>query len=95
LRPVLAEYHGSKHEDVCVLILPATGAHTRFGAGFFQKPLSIPFFFHRHLRKQKTLVRVVLHQQTVLANLDLPNVQYTPKRRQHGDFIIDLRQFRG
>jgi len=94
LRPVLAEYHRRKHEDVCVLILPATGAHTRFGAGFFQELLSIPFFFHRHLRKQKTLVRAVLHEQTVLANLDLSNVQHAPKGRQHGDFILELRQLR-
>jgi len=92
LRPVLAEYHRCKHEDVCVLILPATGAHTRFGAGFFQEPLSIPSFFHRHLRKQKALVCAVLHQQTVLADLDLSNVQHAPKGRQYGDFIIDLRQ---
>jgi hypothetical protein len=83
LRPVLAEYHRCKHEDVCVLILPAARTHTRFGAGFFQEPLSIPSFFHRHLRKQKALVRAVLHQQTVLANLNLSNVQHTPKGRQH------------
>jgi len=93
LRPVLAEYHRCKHEDVRVLILPAARAHTRFGAGFFQEPLSIPFFFHRHLRKQQALVSAVLHQQTVLANLDLPNVQHPPKGRQHRNFIIDLRQF--
>jgi hypothetical protein len=83
LRPVLAEYHRCKHEDVCVLILPAAGAHTRLGAGFFQEPLPIPSFFNRHLRKQNALVRTVLHQQTVLANLNLSNVQHTPKGRQH------------
>jgi len=92
LRPVLAEYHRGKHEDVCVLILPTAGVHTCFGAGFSQEPLPIPSFFHRHLRKQKTLVRAVLHQQTVLANLDLSNLQHAPKGRQHGDFIIDLLQ---
>jgi hypothetical protein len=92
LRPVLAEYHRCKHEDVCVLILPAIGAHARFGTGFFQEPLSIPFLFHRYLRKQKTLVPAVFHQQTVLANLDLPNVLHPPKGRQHGDFIFELRQ---
>jgi len=92
LRPLFAEYHRCKHEDVGVLILPATGAHTGFGAGFFQEPLSIPSFVHRHLRKQKALVRAVFHQQTVLANLDLPNVQHPPKGRQHGDFIVELRQ---
>jgi len=67
--------------------------HTSFHAGFFQELLSIPSFVHRHLRKQKALVRAVFHQQTVLANLDLTNVQHAPKGRQHGDFIIDLRQF--
>jgi len=92
LRPVLAEHHRGEHEDVRVLILPAAGAHPCFGAGFFQEPLPIPFFFHRHLRKQKALVRAVLHQQTVLAKLDQPNIQHAPKGRQHGDFIIDLRQ---
>jgi len=92
LRPVLAEYHRGKHENVRVLILPATGAHTRFGAGFVQERLSIPFFFHRYLRKQKALVGAVLHQQTVLANLDLSNIQHAPKGRQYGDLIIDLRQ---
>jgi len=93
LRPVLAEYNRCKHEDVRVLILPAAGEHTRFGAGFFQEGLSIPFFFHRHLRKQKALVRIVLHQQAVLTNFDLSNVQHPPKGRQHGDFILELRQF--
>jgi len=92
LRHVLAEYQGCKHEDVCVLILPAARAHTRFGAGFVQEPLSIPSFFHRHLRKQKALMRAVLHQQTVLAKLDLSNVQHAPQRRQHRDFIFELRQ---
>jgi len=95
LRPLFAEYNRGKHEDICVLILPAAGMHARFGAGFFQELLSIPFFLDRHLRKHKTLVRAVLHQQTVLANLDLPNVQHAPKGRQHGDFIVDLRQLRG
>jgi len=94
LRLLLAEYHRGKHEDVRVLILPATGMHARFGAGFFQELLSIPFLFHRHLRKQKALVGAVLHQQTVLANLDLSNVQHAPKRRQHGDFILELHQLR-
>jgi len=92
LRPLFAKYHRGKHEDVCVLILPAAGAHARFGAGFFQKLLSTPFFVHRYLRQQKALVPTVLHQQTVLANLDLSNVQHAPERREHGDFIIDLRQ---
>jgi len=89
---VFAEDHCCKHEDVCVRILPTAGPHTCFGTGFFQEPLSIPFFFYRHLRKQKALIRAVLHQQTVLANLDLSNVQHTPKRRQHGDFIFELWQ---
>jgi len=92
LWPVLAEYHRCKHEDVRALILPAAGAHTRFGASFFQEPLSIPSFFRRHLRKQKALVRAVPHQQPVLANLNLSNVQHAPEGRQHGDFILDLRQ---
>jgi len=92
LRTVLAEYDRCKHEDVCVLIFPTAGADTRFGAGFFQESLATPSFFHRHLRKQKALVRAVLHQQTVLANLDLADVQHAPKGRQHGDFILELRQ---
>jgi len=62
LRLVLAEYHRGKHEDVGVLIFPAVGVHARLGAGFFQKLLSIPFFFHRHLRKQKAFVGAILHQ---------------------------------
>jgi len=92
LRLVLSEYHRSKHEDVCVFILPAAGAHARFGAGFFQEPLSIPSFFHRHLRKQKALVGAVLDQQTVLADLDLSDVPHAPKGRQNGDFILELQQ---
>jgi hypothetical protein len=32
----------------------------------------------------------VLHQQTVLANLDLLNVHDAPQGRQHGDFIFEL-----
>jgi hypothetical protein len=80
LRLLLAEYHRCKHEDVRVLILPAARVHTGFGAGFFQKLLPIPLLFHRHLRKQKALVSAVLHQQTVLPNLDLANVQHSPQR---------------
>jgi len=80
LRLFLAEHDRGKHEDVRVLVLPATGSHTRFGAGFFQKLLPIPFFFHRHLRKQKAFVSVILHQQTVLADFDLSNVHDAPKR---------------
>jgi len=87
---VLAEYHRCKHEDVSVLILPAAEAHARLGAGLFQELLSIPFFFHGHLRKQKALECAVLHQQTVLTNHDLLNVEHAAKGRKHGDFIIEL-----
>jgi hypothetical protein len=83
LRRVLTEYHRGKHEDVRVLILPAVGAHARFGAGFFQEPLPIPSFFNWNLRKQKALVCAVLHQQTVLTNFDLSNIQHAAKRRKH------------
>jgi len=92
LRLVLAEYYCRKHEDVGVLILPAIGVHARLRARFFQELLSIPFFFHRHLRKQEALMGAVLHQQTVLANFDLSNVQHPAQRREHRNFILELRQ---
>jgi len=69
--------------------------HTGLGAGLFQKLLSIPFLFHGHLRKQESLVCAVLHEQPVLADLDLLNVHHTPKGREHGDFVLELRQLRG
>jgi hypothetical protein len=36
--------------------------------------------FHWNLRKQKALVGVILHQQAVLADFDLPNVEHAPQR---------------
>jgi hypothetical protein len=91
----VSKHDGCELEDVCVLILPATGAHPSFGAGFFEELRSAPFLFHRNLRKQEALVGVILHQQAVLADFDLSNIEHAPQRRKHRDFVFELRQFRG
>jgi len=90
----VSKHDGGELEDIRVLILPASEAHPRFGAGFFEKPLPVPSFFHRHLRQQDALVRGILHQQAMLADFDLAHVEHAPERREHRDFIFELWQFR-
>jgi len=91
---VFAKYDGREHEDIGIFILPAIGMHAGLDAGLLQKLLPIPFLFDRHLRKQEALECTVLHEQPVLADRDLLNVRYPPKRREYGDFVIEFRQLR-
>jgi len=38
---------------------------------------------------------VILHQQAVLADFDLANIEHTTERREHRNFVFELGQFRG
>ena len=78
----MKDYRG-EGEDIRIIILPAAGVHPRLAAGLLKKGLPVPFLFHRHLRKQQALAVAVLHQQSVLANLDLLNIGNSPQRREH------------
>ena len=80
---MLPKHHRRKHEDVGILILPATGAHSGLHAGLLKKCLPIPILFHWNLRKQQPLGCAVLHDQTVLAHLDLLDIDDAPQRREH------------
>ncbi|MGA2905742.1 MAG: fused MFS/spermidine synthase [Candidatus Korobacteraceae bacterium] len=59
-----------------------------------QEFLPVPAFFRRHLRKQEAFVVAILHQQAVLPNLDLPDIGYTPQRREHRNFVFKQAQLR-
>jgi len=39
--------------------------------------------FHRDLRQQDALMSVILHQQAVLADFDLSNIEHATERREH------------
>jgi hypothetical protein len=80
---VLAEYHRCKPEDVRIRILPASGTHSRLSAGLFQKLLPVPILFHRDLGKQKALMIAILHEQAILAHLDLLRVNDATQGREH------------
>lgn len=92
---MLAEYHGCEHEDVSIFGLPATGSHARLGTGFFKELLPIPPFFDRDLREQKAFMIAVPHEQTVLPNLDLSNIEHAPHGREYRDFVFQLWCLRG
>jgi hypothetical protein len=86
---VLAKHNSSKQEDVGTLILPARRVHPRLDAGFFQKSGTIPSRFQGNLREQDTFKIAVLHQQPVLSDVDLLNIQHASQRRQNRDLIFE------
>jgi len=46
-----------------------------------------------HLWQQESLGFIPLHDQAVTARLDLLDIQHAAQRREHRDFVLQLRQF--
>ena len=83
LRFIVAEYYRGKRENIGIFILPAISLHPSFGASSLEELDPIPLLLHRHLREQDALVRTILHQQAVLAHLDLAYICDSPKGREN------------
>ena len=74
-RPVLAKDKRREAENIGFFGLPAFRIHPGLDAGLLQELGAFPVLLDRNLGKQKPFVTAVLHQQTMMAYLDLVHIQ--------------------
>jgi len=90
---VLAEDERREHEDIGVVVLPGLRWQAGLDAGLLKEGVAVPALLDRHLRQQQSLDISLLHNQSVFADFNLFDIQYTPERRQDGNLILKQRQF--
>src|SRR5882672_9562302 len=87
---LLAEHFCLEPPDLCSF-LPRVHWQAGFVAGVRQKRFAVPRPFRRDLRQQQTAVPSLLHDEPVLADLDLFRARDRFERTEQRQLEIELR----
>jgi len=89
------EHDGRKRIDVSRIVLPGFGGEPGLQAEFLKVGFPVPALFGWHLRKKDSLAAALHQQQAVPADAYVLEVENVVERREHRDFVFQLREFPG